>query len=339
MKSLETSSTDDLQGHVSDWPVTKSRLGLPHAWAWGIIAVIALVLGIGWLVAANAQNVNPIFTIGSGLGFVFFAFLVLLLLPYQLVNRRFLHATEAVLPEVPRTPLLIATPCANGAITHELEQTPSGIVLKPLDNPYGRMLWFGCLWPLFTGVVMIALVWTHATFADLALFWKAFITLDLCLTVVIYVWFVRRAFRDPPQGLATVEIDQLEKTCVMTSADESISLDVDQIIAVQLCAAWLKIEDLDHQDEDYDNKHMRAEIELNLVWRERPVIESGIERINLLHLAGEFQKLVPLARLLADVLGVPLLNHATSSHWRAEHRLAKDRPYIAVGRARRYPAG
>ncbi|QGQ22204.1 hypothetical protein F1728_05650 [Gimesia benthica] len=339
MKSLETSSTDDLQGHVSDWPVTKSRLGLPHAWAWGIIAVIALVLGIGWLVAANAQNVNPIFTIGSGLGFVFFAFLVLLLLPYQLVNRRFLHATEAVLPEVPRTPLLIATPCANGAITHELEQTPSGIVLKPLDNPYGRMLWFGCLWPLFTGVVMIALVWTHATFADLALFWKAFIALDLCLTVVIYMWFVRRAFRDPPQGLATVEIDQLEKTCVMTSADESISLDVDQIIAVQLCAAWLKIEDLDHQDEDYDNKHMRAEIELNLVWRERPVIESGIERINLLHLTGEFQKLVPLARLLADVLGVPLLNHATSSHWRAEHRLAKDRPYIAVGRARRYPAG
>ena len=222
MKSLETSLTDDLRRPVSDWPVMKSRLGLPHAWARGIIAVMALVLGIGWLVAANAQNVNPIFTIGCGLGFVFFAFLVLLLLPYQLANQRFLHATEAVLPEVPRTPLLIATPYANGAITHELEQTPSGIVLKPLDNPYGRMLWFGCLWPLFSGVVMIALVWTHATFAGLALFWKAFITLDLCLTVAIYVWFVRRAFRDPPHGLATVEINQLEKTCVITSADESI---------------------------------------------------------------------------------------------------------------------
>ena len=338
MKSLETLSTDDLWRPVSDWPVMKSRLGLPHAWARGIIAVMALVLGIGWLVAANAQNVNPIFTIGCGLGFVFFAFLVLLLLPYQLANRRFLHATEAVLPEVPRTPLLIATPYANGAITHELVQTPSGIVLKPLDNPNGRMLWFGCLWPLFTGVVMIALVWTHATFADLALFWKAFITLDLCLTVAIYVWFVRRAFRDPPQGLATVEINQLEKTCVITSADESISLDVDQMIAVQLCAAWLKIEDLDHQGEDYDNKHRRAEIELNLVWREPPVTASGIERTNLLHLAGEFQKLVPVARLLADVLGVPLLNHATSSHWRAERRLSKQRPYIAVGSPRCYPA-
>ena len=114
---------------------------------------------------------------------------------------------------------------------------------------------------------------------------------------------------------------------------------MDQIIAVQLCAAWLKIEDLDLQDEDYDNKHRRAEIELNLVWQERPVSASGYERTNLLHLAGEFQKLVPLARLLADVLGVPLLNHATSSHWREELLRSKERPYLAVGSSHLDTAG
>jgi hypothetical protein len=343
MKILDTSATDDLRSKVPEWPVTKSRLGLPQALARGIIAAIALVLGLAWLTVANVQNVNPVYTVGCGLVFAFFALLVLLLLPSQLANRRFLHAAEEVLPEVPRTPLLIASPYTNGAVTHELVQTPSSIVLKPRANPYGGMPWFGYLWPIFTGMVMITLVWTPAWFADLSLFWKYFwktvLTLGLCLNVSIFVWVVSRAFRDPPGGLAVVEIDQLRNVCVITRDGESVTIDVRQVLAVQLCAAWLKIEDLDHQNEDYDNKQCHSEVELNLIWRDRLGPGAGLERINLMNLGWQYHKLVPIARTLADALGVPLLNHATASHCRAERLRSKDRPYIAVGRARRYPAG
>lgn len=343
MKMLDTSSTDDLRRPASDWPVTKSRLGFPQAWARGIIAAIALVLGLTWLAVENVQNVNPVYTVGCGLVFAFFALLVLLLLPSQLANRRFLHAAEEVLPEVPRTPLLIASPCANGAITHELVQTPSSIVLRPRENPYGALPRFGYLWPIFTGVVMIALVWTPAFFADLSLFWKYFwktvLTLGLCLNVSLFVWIVSRAFHDPPAGLAVLEIDQLRKTCVITRNGEAVTIDMDQVIAVQLCAAWLKIQDLDHEDDDYDNRQSHGEVELNLVWRNRLGPEAGLERTNLVNPGWQYHKLVPIARTLADALGVPLLNHATPSHWRAERGRAKKRPYIAVGRARRYVAG
>jgi hypothetical protein len=334
-----TSSADHLRMHTSNWPMTKSRLGLPYGWSWArrvfaaialAFGAIALAFGMGWLPPAYANHEDQLITIGCGIGFAIFGGLYVLLLPQQLANRPFPHAADDVLPNVPREPLLVPNQYANGAVTHELNQTPSGIVLRPRDNPYGWMPWFAYLWPLFTAAVMITIV----SFANISLFWKMIISLTICLITATFVGIARLAFRAPPEGLAVVEIDQVRKTCVITRADESVTIDTDQIIAVQICAAYQKLEDVSRQQEECDNKQCRAEMELNLVWQndEGTDLSADIERMTLMTLGWQFHELVLIARTLADTLGVPLLNHATPSHWRDERQRAKDRPYIAVGR-------
>jgi hypothetical protein len=58
---------------------------------------------------------------------------------------------------------------------------------------------------------------------------------------------------------------------------------------------------------------------------------SQFERFTVMNLCAGYHRLIPIAQELAEVLDVPLLNHATREDWKSEAQRAKQRPYESEG--------
>jgi hypothetical protein len=310
---------------ASDWPTTESPLGTPSVWLWRLL--IGLFFCIGLCLASRLiPRVVPLppaewyATAIMGGAFIAFALMTLLaVLADHRAHRPFTHASDHVLPAVPRQPLLRPGQISFSFVTHCLVPTPGGLRLDPTPGPFRRNRVGMYLWINIVAAGVTALVWWKSESVANRLSITAGIGLAFFaignLVVSLVDWLMRRE----QHKLCTLDINLTDGRITLGAAGDTHVLSRDQVLAVQLCAAQRKV------GQRRGHLSSFAALELNLVWTEAcdPGQTSPVRRATLLNLSGGYHRAVPIARQIAEALTVPLLNHATAADWELERRTAK----------------
>lgn len=318
------------RSEVPGWPTTESRIGRP--WTRLAIAVLALFLAIGvGCIAFASRETDPTARVIVGWivggAFVLFALVgLVLLISDRFRIRRFEHATDAVLPLVPREPLLAPRQISFSHLTHELETTPSGCRLHPKRSTLERIDRFLYAWMIIIGVLGVVLLWTLPGQRGMPFGVKTGISAVFLVTGLACAWLISRLYHGAMENLVVVDVDGDQEVCVLTFPDETLTVPIQQFVAVQLCAA-LRTVDL------ADGATSFPAVELNVVLENEESTDSShpYRRTTVVNLNAGFDRLVPIGRGLADALGVPLLNHATPEHWALEEERSKGRSCEAAG--------
>jgi len=315
---------------VPGWPTTKSQIGRP--WIRLAVAILILFLAIGFgciAVAFQEWDSKVPIVVGwvLGGGFILFALVGLAaLVSDRLAIRSFEHATEEVLPLVPREPLLAPGQVSFSHLTHQLETTSAGCRLVPKRSTFQRIDRFLYSWMVFISVLATALIWALPGSGWIPVNEKVGISAAFCVIAFVCAWLISGFYHGAMEGLVVVEIDRDQGVCVLTFPDETLTVPLQQFVAVQLCAAIRKV-DLS------DGPTSFPAVELNLVLENDESADSSnpYRRITVMNLKAGFDRLIPIGRGLADALGVPLLNHATPEHWKLEEDRSKERPCESGG--------
>jgi len=226
----------------------------------------------------------------------------------KLANRFFQHATEDVLPDVPREPLLAPGQINYSLVTHQVEPTASGIRLVPKPNLFKTRDLLIFLWMTFISIMSIAAVWLAPMNRNDPVEIKVLITVGIIVSGYSGVWIISSLWHGSETGLSAFVIDLHHRHCVLTCGKETSTVSMDKLVAVQLYAAYRK---------DAESKF--PAVELNLMWKgdcEIHDTSDRFERSTVMILGCGFHRLIPTAQELEKVLGVPLLNHATPEHWK-----------------------
>lgn len=319
---------DHMTARPQNWPEIDSRLGQPDFWLFVAMACIFLLMGgalISLLVSPQAPQQTAGLYLVAAMAAAFIGLSLLMttaLCLAALANRPFRHATDDVLPEVPREPLLESGQVSFAALTHRLEQSASAVRLIPIPDLYRRTRLVAFLWINLIAVVTTAFIWWSPPPAVAFAPSTALLTVGVFSAGNLSAWLFSFLIDRAKQQLPALEADLNANQCRINTAHAERSFVLSDVIAVQLCSAR-RILNLNQAGLQYFSA-----LELNLVWTgSSPPSPGGavLQRATLVNLRGQGHRAVPLARELADALGVPLLNHATPEHWKVEGRRSKAR--------------
>ena len=260
-------------------------------------------------------------------------------------HKPFRHATNDVLPEVPREPVLADGTMFFGSPRHRLVQDDGAWRFEPDPERARRqrriILWLGLPLALVMEVVTV----TGLLPADLGS-WRWALHLLIALAVagvmafshLLMTWMTTAmerqiptltipdgggdlVFARPGPSPLMLKLAKRFRSTVPppVMADDTVIIPRSAVLAVQLCACRGVIA-------SGRGRSTQEGIGLNLVWR----TETAIRRVTLITVSTG-QQLAQQAVALADHLAVPLLHHATPEHWATERLRAKHRAPLTSG--------
>ena len=319
---------NDMTARPEHWPETESRLGQPDFWLFVALACIFLLIGgalISFLASPQAPQQIAGRCLVATLAAAFIGFPLLMTTAWCFAaraNRPFRHATDDVLPEVPREPLLESGQVSFTALTHRLDSSASAVRLIPIPDldRRTRLLLYG--WINLIAVIVTACIWWSPPPGFAIATFRALLTVGFISIGNLTAWLISFFFDRAKQQLPTFEADLNTNRCRISTTHAERSFALSDVIAVQLCSAHRRL------NLNQTGLELFSALELNLVWTESSAPSPGgavPQRATLINLRGQGHRAVPLAQEFADALSVPLLNHATAAHWQAERQRSKAR--------------
>lgn len=314
------------------WPTETTHVHKPNL-GWGL-AICAAFLVTGLIVlpvtaelgparVRNAAQAPPAIVwamrFGLPLGFIGLGALgATAILREMLRDRTIRSAADGLLPGGLTEPVNDPRRIAHAQITHGFKSAETGWSLAPLGRVITRTQKAILVWCVGTWIMVNVLLWRLGPERRIGIAMTLISVSTFGFAAI--AWWIMEESR---AALRRFDIDESTGTFRL-DGDKPRPLSV--ILAVQLCPLRIKVGPFEPVTGRRWGYGADA-VEVNLVLRER----DSVERETLLVNDADFLGAARLARELADRLGVPLLNHATATHWEAEKERAKDRPWTHRG--------
>lgn len=321
------------RGTNRSWPTEATTLPIPRI-GMAVAATLGLSAAFGAFTALPVWYVRelggiaaawadcppcliaiPLFGTGSALALVAFAWIVASIVRNGPVG----HAAASVLPDVPREPVDANNDFFGNSpsVKYVLKPVEHGWWFGPAAAPMRGVRRFGIPWMTFItgGIITIIWLFTDRELAEKSAFTMVGVAAWAAMCAIL--WFLPKMVR--PLPFLTIDIER--RVCEIGPAP-AISVPLDRVVAVQLCACRFRSEDT-----------IADGVQANLVWladEAETTHEGRYQRAPLMFFVSEICPWARLAGELAQTLGVPLVCHASREDWLAERAAARLRP---VGRS------